>query len=65
VASPRRTAAENSGFAKKLIPQRGWAQEWSPACSLLGSSHAAVGRNKSVEAGKQVCESQLCHFPVV
>lgn len=56
---------KHSGSARKPVPQCGWAQEGPRADSCLGNSCTAVGRAQSREAGKQVSEFQLCHFPAV
>lgn len=49
----RHQRQKHSSFARQLIPQCGWAQEWAQACSCLRNSCAAVGRAKPREAGSR------------
>ena len=59
----RHQCQKHSGFARKLIPQCGWAREW--ALARGAAVLAAVGRAESREAAEQVSEFQLSHLPAV
>lgn len=52
---------QHSGFARRLAPKRGWAQDWSRAWRRC----PAVGRADPVGAGKEVSESPLYQSLVV
>ena len=56
---------KHSGFARKRIPQCGWAQEWAWGFCLGSSCAGCLGTANSSQAGKQVSELRLSHLPAV